>query len=73
MMDIIRAHGTKLLGVVVTLLGILVGLDAAQQIELFGDAAQAIATTAAGLLVIIRGWINTNAIKATVAAGGTPE
>jgi len=66
------SSGTKILGILITILGVLVGLDATTQLELFGSAAQAVMTTAAGLLTILRGFVNTANIKATMATGGTP-
>ena len=65
MMDFWNAHGTKILGTLVAVLGVLVGLDSTQGVEIFGDIWQTVLTTAGGVLVILRGFVNSAAIRAT--------
>jgi len=61
------ANGTKVLGTLIAILGVLVGLDATQGVEIFGDVWQTVLTTASGILVVLRGFTNSAAIRATQA------
>lgn len=52
-------HGTKILGVVITALGVVVAASPDMLTNLFGQYAPGIAVAASGLLTILRGFQNT--------------
>ena len=53
-----KNHGTKILGGITTLLGVIVTATPDTLTSLFGAHAPGIATAAAGLLTILRGFTN---------------
>lgn len=52
-------HGTKILGVIIALLGSLTLLTPDQLQAIFGEDGPRIAVTIAGLLTVLRGFQNT--------------
>lgn len=57
-MNILREHGTKILGAVITLLGGFLLLPPEQQTALVGETAPRVAVAVTGLLTILRGYQN---------------
>ena len=65
-MSLFRNHGTKLLGVVTTLIGTLSAADPAVLISALGNRGLSYLMALSGILTILRGLQNTNAQKTDV-------
>jgi hypothetical protein len=61
-------HGTKILGVVVTVLGLVVGLAPDQLTALFGERAPGIVMALGGVLTVLRGLQNSGTLPGGPAA-----
>lgn len=59
MNDIFKDHGTKLLGVLTTVVGAVGSIDPAMLQSIFGNNGIAYFTTLAGILTVLRGFQNT--------------
>lgn len=61
-MTFLSNHGTKVLGILITLLGGLLLLTPDQLQAMFGEHAPRVAVTVTGLLTILRGFQNSGTL-----------
>lgn len=59
-MNLLPNHGTKILGSVMTLLGVVVAASPDLLVSIFGKYGPGIAVAAGGVLTILRGFQNTS-------------
>lgn len=61
-MNFLSQHGTKVLGVIITLLGGFLLLPVEQQVAIVGERAPGVAVAVTGLLTILRGLQNSGTL-----------